>query len=53
MADVVADGALEFQPAALNAATQLPVHKLGEEPFDLIDPESAFGSDVQVEARIA
>jgi hypothetical protein len=31
MVDVIADGALEFQGAAMNAAPQLPVRKLGEE----------------------
>ena len=36
--DVLTDGMLEFEGAAVDATAQLPVCQFGEEAFDLVDP---------------
>src|SRR4030095_14425085 len=48
--DVVAEGALQFEGAAMAAATRLPVGEFGEEALDLIDPRRALGREMDMKA---
>ena len=41
--DVVAEGALQFEGAAMGAATKLPVGELGEEALDLMIQDAPLG----------
>ncbi len=50
--DVVSNGALQLQGAAMNAATTLFVREIREEALDLVDPGSTLRGEVQVEARV-
>ena len=49
--DEMADGVLQLQRAAMNAAAKLFLRQLGEPAFDQIQPGGRGGSEVQVEAR--
>jgi len=51
--DVLADGVLEFERAAMDAAAQLSVGQVREESLDLVDPGCALGREVEMEVRVS
>jgi hypothetical protein len=49
--DVITDGALKLEGAAMRAATKLPVSQFGEKALDLINPGRALGREMDMKAR--